>query len=320
MLYGMTTTLDDVRAAAARIAGDVHRTPLLSATSLGERYGVRLRVKAEVFQRTGSFKIRGALNAVRQLSDEQRAKGLVAISAGNHAAALAYAARASKATATIVMPHTANAAKIAATDAYGGEVVLTDQPLLDTLAQVTAERGGPTLVHPFDDPNVVAGAGTVGLEILEDGPPPDVVVVQAGGGGLLSGVATVVKALHPDTQVIGVEPEGADVISRSLAAGEPVGMVPVSVADGLCSPIGGTVTLPIIREKVDRVVRVPDDAIRQAMREMVERTKLVVEPAGAAGLAPFVAGLLDLPRGADVVLIATGANIDATLLATLLAP
>jgi threonine dehydratase len=218
------------------------------------------------------------------------------------------------------MPHTANAAKIAATEAYGGEVVLTDQPLLDTLAQVTEERGGLTLVHPFDDANVVAGAGTVGLEILEDGPPPDVVVVQAGGGGLLSGVATVVKALHPDTQVIGVEPEGADVISRSLAAGEPVGMVPVSIADGLCSPIGGTVTLPIIREKVDRVVRVPDDAIRQAMREVVERTKLVVEPAGAAGLAPFVAGLLDLPRGADVVLIATGANIDATLLATLLAP
>jgi threonine dehydratase len=316
MLYAMTT-LDAVRAAAERIRGDVHRTPLMTATSLGDLYGIRLRVKAEVFQRTGSFKIRGALNAVRSLTDEERARGLVAISAGNHAAALAYAARASKTTAAIVMPATANPAKVAATEAYGGEVLLTEAPLLDVLAEVTAARG-LTLVHPFDDPNVVAGAGTVALEVFEDGPPPDAVVVQAGGGGLISGVATVVKALHPDTQVIGVEPENADVISRSLAAGHPVTMTPVSVADGLCSPIGGSVTMPIIAEKVDRIIRVEDDTIRRAMRLMVERTKLVVEPAGAAGLAPLVDGSLDLPPGSDVVLIATGGNIDAAGLARLL--
>jgi threonine dehydratase len=318
MLYAMPT-LDDVRAAAKRIDDHVRRTPLMTATTLGDLFGVRLRVKAELFQRTGSFKIRGALNAVRLLDDAQRARGLVAISAGNHAAALAYAARAAGTTATIVMPHTANAAKVAATEGYGGEVVLTEAPLLETLAEVTEARG-LTLVHPFDDPAIVAGAGTVGLEILEDGPPPDVVVVQAGGGGLISGIATVVKALHPSTQVVGVEPETADVISRSLAAGAPVGMTPVSIADGLCSPIGGTVTLPIIREKVDRMIRVPDDAIRRAMRLMVERTKLAVEPAGAAGLAPFVDGSLDLPTGTDVVLVASGGNIDSAGLARLLGP
>ena len=317
MLSAMTT-LDAVRAAADRIADQARHTPLMTATSLGELYNIRLRVKAEVFQRTGSFKLRGALNAVRSLPADARDKGLVAMSAGNHAAALAYAATASGTTATIVMPHTASPAKIAATEGYGGEVVLTEGHLVDAMHEVREARS-LTLVHPFDDPAVVAGQGTVGLEIMQDGPPPDVVVVQVGGGGLISGVATAVKALHPATRVIGVEPEGADVVSRSLAAGHPVEMKPVSIADGLCGPIGGVVTMPIIAAQVDQVIRVPDDAIRRAMRLFAERTKLVVEPAGAAGLAPFVAGLIDLPPQADVVLIATGGNIDAALLGTYLA-
>jgi threonine dehydratase len=313
------TTLDDVRAAADRIRAAVHRTPLLTATSLGELFGVRLRVKAEVFQRTGSFKLRGALNAVHLLDADARARGLVAMSAGNHAAALAYAARAAGTTAAIVMPATANPAKIAATEAYGGEVVLTDRPLLEAMAEVRDARG-LTLVHPFDDPGIVAGAGTVGLEIIEDAPDAEVVFVQVGGGGLLSGVATAVKALRPEASVYGVEPEGADVVSRSLAAGEPVGMVPVSVADGLCSPVGGVHTMPIIAAKVDEVFRVSDETIRQSMRLMVERTKLVVEPAAAAGIAPLVAGLADVRPGAEVVVIATGGNVDSATLARLLAP
>jgi threonine dehydratase len=313
------TTVDDVRAARDRIGDRVRRTPTLDATSLGGLFGVRLRVKAEVFQRTGSFKVRGALNAVLSLAEEDRARGLVAISAGNHAAALAYAARAAGTTATIVMPAHANPAKIALTESYGGTVVLTEAPLLDALAALRAERD-LTLVHPFDDPDVVAGAGTVGLEIVEDAPEAEVVLMGCGGGGLLSGVAVAVKALWPDARVIGVEPEGADVVSRSLAAGEPVTMTPVSVADGLCSPIGGTVTLPLIQRHVDRVVRVTDDEIRQAMRLVVERTKLVVEPAGAAGVAALLNGAAEVPRGADVVVIATGGNIDSAGLAALLAP
>lgn len=311
-------SIDDISAARARLGDRVRRTPTMTATSLGDLFGVRLRVKCEVFQRTGSFKVRGALNAVLSLSREDRAKGLVAISAGNHAAALAYAARAAGARATIVMPAAANPAKVALTEAYGGEVVLTEAPLLDALAALRAERD-LTLVHPFDDPYVVAGAGTVGLEIAEDAPDTRVVVVQAGGGGLLSGVAIAVKALLPGVRVVGVEPERADVISRSLEAGHPVTMTPVSVADGLCSPIGGTVTMPLIQQYVDTVLRVSDDEIRAAMRLVVERTKLVVEPAGAAGVAALLHGL-DLAPGTEVVVIATGGNIDSAGLARLLAP
>jgi threonine dehydratase len=186
------------------------------------------------------------------------------------------------------------------------------------VAEEIAAHRGLAIIPPFDDDRIIAGQGTVGLEILEDLPHPDVVIVQAGGGGLLSGVATAVKALSPETTVIGVEPEGADVITRSLAAGEPVTMTPSSVADGLCSPIGGTVTLPIIRERVDQVVLVTDDAIRQALRLMVERTKLVVEGAGAAGLAALVAKAVDVRPGAEVVVVATGGNVDAPTLAGLL--
>jgi threonine dehydratase len=311
------TTIDDVYAAAARIRGLVHRTPTFSATSLGAMFGVRLHVKAEAFQRTGSFKLRGALNAVLTLPDADRARGLVAISAGNHAAALAYAARAAGTTATVVMPATANPAKIAATEAYGGEVVLTSEVMLDVMEEIRTARG-LTLVHPFDDAAVVAGAGTVGLEILEDVPDPDVVIVQVGGGGLISGIATVVKSLRPSTLVYGVEPEGADVVSRSLAAGAVVAMRPSSVADGLCAPIGGVVTLPIISALVTEIARVTDDHITAALRLMVERTKLVVEGAGATGVAALVAKSFDIPEGANVVVVATGGNVDAPTLSRLL--
>jgi threonine dehydratase len=280
-------------------------------------FGVRLHVKAEAFQRTGSFKLRGALNAVLTLPDADRARGLVAISAGNHAAALAYAARAAGTTATVVMPATANPAKIAATEAYGGEVVLTSEVMLDVMEEIRTARG-LTLVHPFDDAAVVAGAGTVGLEILEDVPDPDVVIVQVGGGGLISGIATVVKSLRPSTLVYGVEPEGADVVSRSLAAGAVVAMRPSSVADGLCAPIGGVVTLPIISALVTEIARVTDDHITAALRLMVERTKLVVEGAGATGVAALVAKSFDIPEGANVVVVATGGNVDAPTLSRLL--
>ncbi|MDQ1711831.1 MAG: threonine dehydratase [Frankiaceae bacterium] len=310
-------TIDDLHAAAERIRGLVHRTPTMSATGLGELFGVRLYVKAETLQRTGSFKLRGALNAVLSLPDADRARGLVAISAGNHAAALAYAARAAGTTATIVMPATANPAKIAATESYGGTVVLTEDVMLDAMESIRAERG-LTLVHPFDDPNVVAGAGTVGLEILEDVPEPDVVIVQVGGGGLISGVATAVKSLRRNALVYGVEPEGADIVSRSLASGTIETMRPASVADGLCAPISGVVTMPIIRSLVTSVARVSDDDIRRALRLVLERTKLVVEGAGATGVAALVAGAFDIPKGSTVVVVATGGNVDAPTLARLL--
>jgi threonine dehydratase len=307
-------TIDDVRAAAARIAPHVHRTPTFTATSLGELAGVRLYVKAELFQRTGSFKVRGAFNAVLSLSGEERANGFVAMSAGNHAAALAHAAAAVGTTAVVVMPAHANPGKIAAVEAYGGEVVLVEHAaLFETMTRIRDESGR-TVVHPFDDDRVIAGAGTVGLELAEDVPDVDYVIVQIGGGGLISGVSIAM----PDATVIGVEPTDADAMSRALAAGEPVTMAPMSVADGLCAPFAGVRTLPIVRERVDRVVTVPDDAIVDAMRLMIQRTKLAVEPAAAAGVAALLTGAAGVPEGATVAVIATGGNVDGPTYARLL--
>lgn len=312
------TTIDDVRAAAERIRGRVHRTPTTTETSLGDMFGVRLHVKAELFQKTGSFKLRGVLNTVLAMPDEDRAKGLVTMSAGNHAAALAYAARLVGTTAVVVMPATANPGKIAATESYGGEVVLTDQSLHDTMTEIR-DRTGRTLVHPFDDPAVIAGAGTVGLEIVEDVPDVDVVVVQVGGGGLLAGVATAVKSLRPNASVYGVEPETAHALSEGLAHGEPVTIKPVSVADALCAPFTGVHNLPLVRQHVREVVTVDEATILDALRLFLQRTKLAVEPAGAVGLAALMSKRIDVPSQANVVLIASGGNVDAATLSRVLA-
>ncbi len=319
MTGGTSTTargligLDDVRAAADRIAGRVHRTPVLRSTSLGELWGVRLDLKAEVFQRTGSFKARGALNKVLSLPAEQRATGVITLSAGNAGAAVAYAAASVGVPGTVVMPATAVPAKIAACRAYGADVVLTDGDLMDTyLATVAAT--GRTPVHPFDDPAVVAGTGTVGLEIAEDVPDAEVVLVPVGGGGLISGVAAALAALSPGTRVIGIEPETADVMSRSLAAGGPVRMPGArSVADGLAAPMSGQVTVDHVREFVERVVRVSDEDILRALPLAVTRTKLVLEPSAAAPLAALMTGALDLPPGTRVVSVASGGNVDLAL-------
>jgi threonine dehydratase len=313
----MTTTAADIAAAAQRIRRHVHHPAVLRATSLGELAGVQLHVKPELFQRTGSFKARGATNAVLSLPEADRARGLVTMSAGNHAAALAYAARAAGTTATVVMPAHANPGKVAATRSYGGEVVLTEDGLRDTMNAIRDERG-LTVVHPFDDPAVIAGAGTVGLEILAEVPEPDAVVVQVGGGGLLAGVATAVKEGWPRAKVYGVEPENADAMTRALAAGESVDLAPVSVADALCAPFAGALTLPLVQRYVDEVVRVPDAAILDALRLTIERTKLAVEPAGAAGVAALLSGAISLPGGARVVVIASGGNVDAATMARLL--
>ncbi len=311
-------TIEDIRAAADRIRGHVHRTPTMTVTSLGTDLGVRLAVKAELFQRTGSFKTRGVVNALLSMPESDRGRGLVTMSAGNHAAALAYAARLLGTTAVVVMPARANPAKIAATEAYGGEVVLTEGSLFDTMTEIS-ERTGRRIVHPFDDPAVIAGAGTVGLEIVEDVPDVDVVVVPTGGGGLLAGVATAVKSLRPSASVYGVEPEHADAVSQGLAAGEPVTIKPASVADALTAPFTGAHPLALIREYVDAVVRVSDDAIVAALPLFLQRTKLAVEAGGAVGLAAITSGALTPPRGAHVVLIASGGNVDAPTLSRLLA-
>lgn len=311
--------LPDILAARERLAGRIHRTPLLSAASLGAPARVRLFLKAELFQKTGSFKVRGVLNKLLSLDPGQRARGLISLSAGNHAAALAWAATAAGTKATIVMPASAVPFKVEATRRYGGDVVLTEGNLLETCLALQHERG-LTLVHPFDDPLVMAGQGTVGLEILDDLPDLDWVLVPVGGGGLLSGIAAAVKAKRPLARVIGVEPVGADIVHRSLEAGRPLKLEgrPATVADGLAAPFAGEHTQAQIARDADRVVLVEDDAILAALKALMERAKLVAEPAGAAALAALLAGAVELPPGSTGVAVVSGGNVDPALLRRIL--
>lgn len=307
---GLLISLADIEAAREVIAGKVHRTPVLGSTSLGDRAGVRLAFKAENLQKTGSFKVRGVLNALHHLSPAERERGVVTLSAGNHAQALAWGARQRGIKAVVVMPAGAPRSKVEATRGYGGEVVLTEGDLLETCLGLQRERD-LTLVHPFDDPRIIAGQGTVGLELVEDVPDVDLVVVAVGGGGLISGIATAVKAMRPEARVVGVEPEGSAVMTRSLERGEPVTLAErQTIADGLDSPFAGKHTLAHIQARVDEMVLVPDTAIVEAMRLILERVKLLAEPAGATSLAGLLDGRLDPAPDARVVCILSGGNVD----------
>jgi threonine dehydratase len=303
-------SLQEILAACDVIAGRVHRTPILGSTMLGEQAGVRLFFKPELLQKTGSFKVRGVLNALHHLSPEERQRGVVTLSAGNHAQALAWGARQYGITAVVVMPKDAPKSKVEATTAYGGEVVLTEGSLLETTLAIQRDRD-LTLVHPFDDPRIIAGQGTVGLEIVEDVPNVDVVVVSVGGGGLISGVATAVKAMRPEVKVFGVEPEGSAVMKKSLERGEPIALEDrATIADGLNSPFAGRHTLAHMQALVDDLILVDDDRIVEALRLILARTKLLAEPAAAAALAGLLGGGLDIAKGSTVVCVLSGGNVD----------
>jgi threonine dehydratase len=311
-------TLDDLIVARERIAGHVHRTPIFSSRALGEMVGARLALKAELFQKTGSFKVRGVFNKVLAMSAGERARGFVSCSAGNHAAALAFVAKTAGVPATIVMPAHAVKTKIEATRGYGGEVVLTEGDVVAATYDIQ-RRTGMTLVHPFDDPAIIAGHGTMGLEIMDDSPEIDVVVVPIGGGGLASGVAAAVKLRRPAARVIGVEPITADVMTQSLAKGEPMSIpYPKTIADGLAAPFTGAHTLRHVRTFVDEVVRVSDDDIVRALLLVMERCKLAAEPSGAAAFAALLSGAARVPPGAHVVCIVSGGNADRAVLKKIL--
>jgi len=309
---------DDILYAREVIAGRVHRTPLVGSSYLGQQLGVRLYFKMELFQKTGSFKPRGVLNKLHHLSPEEAQQGVITLSAGNHAQALAWAATASGISSTVVMPAASLRSKIEATQGYGGEVVLTEGDLLETCLAIQKERG-LTLVHPFDDPMIIAGQGTLGLEILEDAPEVDAVVVGVGGGGLISGIATALKAEKPGVKVIGVEPEGASAMSQSLRRGQPVHLDRVdTIADGLAAPFAGQHTLAHVQRYVDDMVIVSDEGIVEAMGLILERCKVVAEPAAAASLAAMLSAKVSLPPGGAVVCVLSGGNVDRERLKTLL--
>ena len=310
----MLLGLEDIQRAQARIGGRVCVTPVMSSATIGDELGVRLALKAELFQKTGSFKPRGVFNKLLSMDPADRSRGLVSLSAGNHAAALAYGAAAAGATATIVMPAGAMSSKVEATRRYGGEVVLTDGSLLDTCLALQRERD-LTMVHPFDDLAVMARQGTVGLELLEQVPDAGMVVVPVGGGGLISGIAAALKLQHSSVRVVGVEPEGADAMSRSLEQGAPAHLEKVdTIADGLAPPFAGEHTFRHVQQFVDEMVRVTDSEIIDALQVLLQRCKLAAEPAGAASLAALLAGKISPAAGSTVVCVISGGNIGLNVL------
>ena len=308
----MLIPLEAIRDAAARTRSQLHRTPVFTSRSLGERAGVNLHLKCESFQKTGSFKPRGALNIVLSMAPERRARGLITVSAGNHAQAVAWAARAAGVPCTVVMPVDAPRSKIDAVRGYGASIVSHDDraTLFDRLHEEEA-RSGATFVHPFDDPVGLAGAGTVGLEIVEQVPDVDCVVVAIGGGGLMAGVASAVKALKPRCRLIGVELEAGPGMTPALAAGKPIPVPrPSSIADGLTPPFVGAIPLQVAQEALDELVLVTEAEIVEAMRSLLVRAKLYVEGAGATATAALLAGKARPPAGAVVVSIVSGGNVD----------
>jgi len=291
----------------------VHRTPILSATSLGATAGVKLFLKCELFQKTGSFKTRGALNNVLSLSPEARARGIVTVSAGNHAQAVAWAAKRIGSPCVVVMPARAPRSKVDAVRGYGAEIVFHDDlaTIFDRLEEVRRERRA-AFVHPFDDPVTLAGAGTVGLEIMEDLPDADIVIVPVGGGGLMAGVATAVKEMSPRARMVAVELEAGPGLKPALAAGKPVSVARPkdTLADGMTPPFVGAIPLEVARLRVDEIVAVSEEEIKDAMRLLITRAKLYVEGSGAAAFAALLAGRIEPPSGATVVAIVSGGNVD----------
>lgn len=307
----MSVTITDIRQAAERIRPHAHRTPVMTCRSLDERVGAQVFMKCENLQKVGAFKFRGACNAVFSLSPDEAARGVATHSSGNHAQALALAARMRGIPAYIVMPRNAPAVKQAAVAGYGGIITLCEPTLAareSTLAEVVAATGAE-VVHPYNDARVIAGQGTAALELLADVPALDVIMAPVGGGGLLSGTAIAARAVAPQIRVIAAEPAGADDAFRSLALGHIVpSEKPQTIADGLLTSLGD-LTFPIIREHVEQIVTVSDAAIVAAMKFVWERAKLVVEPSGVVPIAALWEETIDL-RGLRVGVILSGGNVD----------
>jgi threo-3-hydroxy-L-aspartate ammonia-lyase len=313
-------TFDDIQAAARHLSGQAHRTPVITSHRLNARLGdVEVFIKAENFQRVGAFKFRGAYNAVSQLSDDERSRGVITVSSGNHAQAIALAGSLLGAKTTVVMPDNAAATKRAATAGYGGNIILAVPDENERMAQARqlADQYGYTIIPPCDHPHVVAGQGTAALELFEDVGKLDALLVPCGGGGLLSGSAITARAISPGCQVIGVEPELADDATRSFRSKTRIPIVnPPTIADGVRTSLG-EITFPLVLRYVDDFVTVSEDAIKEAVRFAILTLKMVIEPSGALGIAALLSGAFK-PKG-RVGVIVSGGNVDPTLLASILA-
>ncbi len=323
-------TLAGIRATRSMLAGRIHHTPMLSSATAarvaGAAAGARLAdgnlyLKAEHLQKTGSFKPRAALARISALDAEERRRGAITVSAGNAGQAYAWAGREEGVPVTVVMPEGAVASKVAACLDYGAEVVLRGRHVGESLVHLEElkQERGLTLVHPYDDPEVLLGNGSCGLEILEDLSDVDVVVVGVAGGGLLGGITVALKGSRPRVRIYGVEPVGSDALRQAVAAGEPVAVTPVSVADGLGAPIAGRLATEIAIRHVEDVVVIDDATILAGLRFAVERLKQVLEPAGAAALAAVLTGAIPLLDGDRVCVILSGGNVAVEQLGDLIA-
>jgi threonine dehydratase len=304
--------LRDFEEARARIAPHIKRTPLLSSRQLSELTGFEARLKAELFQRVGSYKIRGPLNKFALMPEEQKRRGVVCSSAGNHAQGVALAARIHGIRAVVCMAENATPSKIAATRGYGAEVVLHGSiwDEANEKAKELVQRDGLTYVHPFDDEQLIAGQGTLGLEIAQDWPDVDAVVVPIGGGGLISGVAMAMKSHNPRVRVIGVESSDGPAMKRSLDAGKLETIDCRTVIDGLRVRRVGEINFSVVQRFVDEIVTLPDAQIFEAVIWVMERCKLVVEGAAAAPVAALLHGLIDLPPESRVAAVLSGGNVN----------
>ncbi len=314
--------IEDVRVAAARLKGRIHRTPVITSRSFDDLCGCSVFFKCENLQRAGAFKIRGALNKLLTLTAEERARGVVGFSSGNHAQGVALAARLTGASAIILMPTDAPALKVAATKGYGAEVVYYDRQTEDREARAMdlAAKTGRVLVPPYDDPAIMAGQGTVALELLEDVPDLDALLTPMGGGGLMAGCSTVAKALRPAMQIYGVEADTANDTYLSFTKGERVTIAPPpTIADGIRNLSPGALTFPINKQNLAGVLLVSDREIEEAVRFLLLRCKILVEPTGAVAAAAVLTGKLAMPKGSRVGIVLSGGNIDAALLAEILA-
>jgi threonine dehydratase len=305
-------TFDDVRAAAQRIFNVAHLTPVLTSRTADARAGAKLFFKCENLQRAGAFKFRGATNAIAALGDEQRRRGVITYSSGNHAQAMALAGQLQDVKVTVIMPSDAPAMKVAATRGYGAEVVFYDRFTEDreAIGRERAAQGGLTLIPPYDHPDVIAGQGTAAIELIEEAGPLDVLLAPLGGGGLLAGCALAAEALSPGCRVIGVEPEAGNDGQQSFRTGEVVRIpVPQTIADGAMTTSLGAHTFAVIRETVSDVVTVSDAALVETMRFLLERMKIVVEPTGCLAAAAALTGVYPC-AGKRVGIVLSGGNVD----------
>ena len=305
-------SLDNFNSVLKRISPYINKTPIISSSSLNDMFDIDIFFKLELMQKTGSFKSRGAINKVLQLSEEERSRGVVAISAGNHAQATSWACSQFGIKSKIIMPHTASQSKIDATESYGGEVILTKEKMMDTCQKLIDEEN-LSFVHPFDDPDILMGQGTVALEVINEIKNLDYAFVSIGGGGLIAGMACVLKQINPKIKIIGVEPINSNVMTNSIKSGKPEIFDTINnktIADTLAAPFAGKITFEYVKEYVDDIINVSEDEMIESLRMMIERLKIVPEPSASACFVPIVFNKLNVPSKSKCLVVVCGGNID----------